>query len=307
MLIYTRHDPRFFDRRLHKGGDGGAGQMRQDELDRQRQVQAAVDTINRTFGVGGNGGVAPSRDKFTNKGQMVYTPPAGGGDASTVGAGSFGNLGIPGMTTGDGWTTAPDQFDQAGYDKAVAEWKANQTAATTNKTAREKMYADISGAVQQTAMRDLDRQYSKASQRNKFGLARSGLLGGSVDAESGGELTTLYGEGKLKAAEAGKGAASDLRVNDEKTRQNLIGLAQSGMDTGTAASLAAGQMGAAADMARSQTGTATVGRLFDDMSQAYVNNQVMRARYPNGMPGQQPSGYQTSVFNPSRYHGTAGR
>lgn len=277
---------------MAKGGDGGAGQMREDELERQRQVQAAVDTINRTFGVGGNGGKAPGREQFIKPGSPIFQP-------DTTYGGEGGGM-------GGTWTTTPETFDAAGYDKALAEWKANQTAAGTNKTARERMYTDISGAVRQTAMRDLDRQYSKASQRNKFGLARSGLLGGSVDAESGGELTTLYGEGKLKATEAGKGAASDLRVNDEKTRQNLIGLAQSGMDTGTAASLAAGQMGAAAELARSQTGTATVGRLFDDMSQAYVNNQVMRARYPNGVPGQQPSGYSTNVFNPSRYYGTVG-
>ena len=76
---------------------------------------------------------------------------------------------------------------------------------------------------------------------------------------------------------------------DEKTRQNLISLAQSGIDTGTAASLASGQMAAAADTAKAGAAGASVGRLFDDLGQAYLTNRVNTARYPNGVP-QQSSG-----------------
>ena len=49
MLIYPTTDPRRFDSRLYKGGDGGAGQMRADEEERQRRVQAATATINSIF------------------------------------------------------------------------------------------------------------------------------------------------------------------------------------------------------------------------------------------------------------------
>lgn len=184
------------------GGDGGAGDMRAQEEDRQRKVQLAVDAINAKFGAGGAG-------------------------------------------------PAPE---------------------------REALYTDLSGAVKDTAMRDVDKQYTKASRQNTFGLARAGLLGGSVDAEAGGELQTTYGEGRLKAAQAGMQAASDLRATDEKTRQNLIGLAQSGLDTGTAASLAAGQMGAAADVAKANANATKVGSLFDGMSQAYLTNTMLKAR-----------------------------
>lgn len=234
IALYSPHDPRRRDRRLWKGGDGGAGAMRAQEEERQRKVQAAVDAINAKFGVG--------------SGQDVE-------DARIL---------------------------------------------------RETQYADLSGAVRDTAMRDLDRQYSAASRRNTFGLARAGLLGGSADAEAGGELATLYGEGKLRAEQAGQGAASELRSTDERTRQNLISLAQSGIDTGTAASMAAGQMGAAADLARSQAASANVGQLFDNMSQAYLQNQMLRARYPAGLP-QSSGGYGTTAFAPSSYTGTLQR
>jgi hypothetical protein len=254
------------------GGDGGAGQMRQEEADRQRKVQAAVDAINAKFGVAQAPAAAPASSSPADQALAVSGIP-------TIQSNVLGG---------------PIEQPLPQYDPAEV---------AANKTAREAMYSDISGAVKGTAMRDLDRQYSEASNRNTFGLARSGLMGGSVDAESGGNLKTLYGEGQLKADQAGLGAASDLRSTDEKTRQNLISLAQSGIDTGTASSLAAGQMAAAADVAKSQAATSSVGRLFDDMTQAYVNNQYMKARYPAGVTPTQLSGYGASPIN-SRYTGT---
>lgn len=269
------------------GGDGGAGDMRRQEEDRQQKVQQAVDAINARFGVGPqlSPGAAPTREQFT----ALWG--GGVGDENGVGA-----------------SPATPRFDEDGYNAAMGKYNASAglgAEAQAAKQAREAMYGDISGAVRDTAMRDLDRQYSDASRKNVFGLARNGLLGGSVDAESGGELSTLYGEGKLKAAQAGMGAASDLRASDEKSRQNLISLAQSGLDTGTAASMAAGQMSAAADLARSQSGQASVGQLFNNMSQAYVTNQVLKSRYPNGSPQQNSSPYSYSGFGANRYTGTA--
>jgi hypothetical protein len=210
-------------RRLyHKGGDGGAGQMRADEAARQAKIQAAVDAVNGTF---------------------------------------------------------------SGANRAA-------------------MYTDIGGATRDVATRDLDKQFTQASKQNLFGLARSGLLGGSVDAEASGDLQQRYGEGKIKAEQAGVGAASDLQSTDERTRQNLISLAQSGIDTGTAAQLAAGQMSAAAQAAQANSGSASVGRLFDDLGQAYLTNTNLRARYPNGLPAQQQGGNLFSnLFSGKAYTG----
>lgn len=292
-LIYTRHDPRFHDRRLHKGGDDGAQQMRDDEKARQQKVQAAVDAINAKFGAaGGASAAAPTREQFNKVIPAHYV--------QTLGR----------MADENGYEVAPEsqQFDEAGYNAALAQHQAAQAGLQGAKGQREAMYGDISSAVRDTALRDLDHQYTTASNRNLFGLARSGLLGGSADAESGSQLQELYGEGKLKAQQQGQQAAADLRMQDEKTRQNLISLAQSGLDTGTAASLAEGQMASAADSARGAAGGATVGRLFDDLSQAYVTNQMLKTRYPQGAPaGQAPSGYGTSVFGTNRYTGTIGR
>lgn len=260
------------------GGDGGAEQLRQDEAARQAKIQAAVDAINKTFGIApAVTGTAPTREQFTSA--PVAGTPGGWVD---VGRGEWRYV--------DPVAATPGGFDQAGFDAAMKAFTDSQSAVTTNKTARDALYADVGDATTQTAMRDVDRQFTDASKQNLFGLARAGLLGGSVDAESGGELAERYGEGKIKATQAGVGAASDLKSVDEKTRQNLISLAQSGIDSGTAASLAAGQSAEAAETAKANASGATVGRLFDDMGQAYLNNRVNTARYPNGVPQQSGSG-----------------
>ena len=277
------------------GGDGGAADMRKEEEARQAKIQASVDAINGKFGIGsGNNAAAPSRNAFERSGGRSVEYIGGGGEG--------GNDPMP------VYTDLPSGFDQEGYDRAMAQWQAQQTDVSGAKAARDALYGDIQGAVRDTNVRELDKQFSEASKQNLFGLARSGLLGGSVDAEAGADLGLRYGEGKMKAEQAGLGAASELRANDEKTRQNLIGLAQSGIDTGTAASLAAGQMGAAADLARSNTSSASIGDLFSNLSQGYLANQQLKARYPNGLPGQTGgSGYFSNLFGTNSYSGTAGR
>ena len=275
------------------GGDGGADQLRADELARQAKVQAARDAINAKFGITPSGpvGVAPTQAQFTTAG----TPGSPGG---WVEVGRNGSNYMPAVAA------TPGGFDQAGFDAAMKAFQSGQTDVSGAKTARDALYTDIGDATTQTATRDLDKQFARASDQNIFGLARAGLSGGSVDAESGGDLQSRYGEGKIRAKQAGIGAASDLKSVDEKTRQNLIGLAQSGIDTGTAASLAAGQSAAAADVARANTAGASIGQLFDNMGQAYLNNRVATAQYPNGLP-QQSSGssFFGNLFTGKGYSG----
>lgn len=275
------------------GGDGGASDLRLQEQERQRKIQAAVDAINGKFGIApAAAGAAPTREQFT-------TAATAGTPGGWVDVGREDRRYVaptPGSAGG---------FDQAGFDAAMRAHEAATTGVTDAKTAREALYKDIGSATTDVATRDLDRQFTQASNQNLFGLARAGLLGGSADAESGGDLQERYGEGRIRAEQAGLSAAADLRSVDEKTRQNLIGLAQSGIDTGTAASLAAGQLAAASDTARANSAGTSVGRLFDDMGQAYLANRVAAARYPNGLPQQTSGGssFFGNLFTGKRYTG----
>ena len=97
-------------------------------------------------------------------------------------------------------------------DEAARQAKVRAAVDAVNNTFsganREAMYTDIADATRGVATRDLDKQFGTASKQNLFGLARAGLLGGSVDAEAGGDLQQRYGEGKIRAEQAGVGAAS---------------------------------------------------------------------------------------------------
>ena len=198
---------------------------------------------------------------------------------------------------GAGQLRADEQARQAKIQAAVDAINGQFSRAGT------AAYDDLGGAVTGVAQADLDKQFTVADKQNRFGLARSGLLGGSVDAEAGADLSQRYGEGQIKAEQAGLGAAADLKSTDERTRQNLISLAQSGIDTGTAASLAASQTAAAANAAKAQVPAATVGDLFSNLSQAYLSNQALQGRYPTGLPQQQGSSLFGNLFSGKGYTG----
>jgi hypothetical protein len=143
---------------------------------------------------------------------------------------------------------------------------------------RENMYAEQKAAVYDLNKMEVDRQAKEAERTNRFGLARTGLLGGSADVEAAAELNRRTNEGLLRAGGIADQSAADLKVQDERTRSNLISMAQSGIDTGTAATMALeGLKGNSAQAAAARSG-ATVGGLFNDLSQAYLINQQLSGR-----------------------------
>lgn len=155
----------------------------------------------------------------------------------------------------------------------VEEWVDGDPA-----NSRDRMYAEQKSAVYDLNKMEVDRQAKEAERTNRFALARTGLLGGSADVEAASELNRRTNEGLLRAGGIADQSAADLKVADERTRSNLISMAQSGIDTGTAATMALeGLKGNSAQAAAARSG-ATVGGLFNDLSQAYLINQQLAGR-----------------------------
>ena len=146
-----------------------------------------------------------------------------------------------------------------------------------NTGGREKLYSAQQQAVYDLNKKSVNDQYADAERANRFALARNGLLGGSSDVESNANLQEKTNEGLIKATALGQQAASDLRTADEQSKQSLISMAQSGIDTGTAQQMAASQLNSNAQSALGQRGGATIGSLFDNLGQAYLNRQIMNA------------------------------
>ncbi|WP_050466364.1 hypothetical protein [Herbaspirillum chlorophenolicum] len=156
---------------------------------------------------------------------------------------------------------------------------------------RDALYGQQKQAVYDLNTQDVNRQFGEAERANRFGLARAGLLGGSADIDSNAELTRRTNEGLVKAAGIGDQAAADLQTSDERARQNLISMAQSGIDTGAAGQLALQQLDANTANASSARSGATVGNLFGDLANAYLYGQQQKgvqaglAPYTNFQPG----------------------
>lgn len=142
---------------------------------------------------------------------------------------------------------------------------------------REKLYDEQQQAIYDLNAKSVNDQYTDAERRNRFALARNGLLGGSSAVESNANLQEKTNEGLIQAQALGQQAASDLRTADEQSKQSLISMAQSGIDTGTAQQMAAAQLNSNAQSALGQRGGATIGSLFDNLGQAYLTRQIIQA------------------------------
>lgn len=153
---------------------------------------------------------------------------------------------------------------------------------------REDLYKDQRSAVYDLNSKEVSRQAQDAERANRFGLARAGLAGGSVDVESAEEINRRTNEGLLRAGGIADQSAADLRAADEKTRANLISMAQSGIDTGSASTMALNGLKVNADNVAAQRSGSNIGSLFNDMSQAYLVNQTGLGRTAGAqLPGAQ--------------------
>lgn len=166
---------------------------------------------------------------------------------------------------------------------------------------RDTLYTSHRGTVYDLNKAEVDRQAGVAERTNRFGLARAGLAGGSVDVDSTAELNRRTNEGLLRAGGIADQAAADLKASDEKTRANLISMAQSGVDTGTASQMALQGLKVNADSVAEQRSGASIGGLFNDLSQAYLANQATAGRNAGTNYGQQWYGVSSPT---QRYSGS---
>lgn len=287
---------------MASGGDGGAGAAQQAEADRQARINAAVEKINAIFdskpmskGVNaatafdqgasyynedGSAYVAPTSTEMV----PVQTAPGGGVDVTQ---------GVYGY--------APQQgIDKNAVQQAIAGGKLFTGVETITPTqTRQQLYDQQKQAVFDINKLDVDKQFKDAERATRFGLARSGLAGGSEDVDANARLLERNNEGLIRATGLGDQAAADLKTADERSRQSLISMAQSGIDTGTAQGMALRNLDANAQTAAGNRAGATIGNLFGDLGQAYMLRQTSAGMTAGAKPGSQWYG----VSNPQQTYG----
>lgn len=286
-------------RQYHKGGDGGAGEARRQEAERQARISAAVGTINdifdakpyRKFGAKATS-LAPGATYYDELGNQHTVPHSPGAsdyfenDASATGV--LGTL-FPNVQYASKMAPLNELLNQG-------RLYTNMSVSGPVTKSRDELYNEQKQAVYDINKRDVERQYQEAERATRFGLARSGLLGGSEDVDANARLQEINNEGLMKATGIADQAAADLKTADERARQSLISMAQSGIDTGTAQTMALRNLDATAQSAAGARQGASIGNLFGDLSQAYLLRQ-QRA----GMQAGAGNGYQQhSVSSPQQ-------
>jgi len=138
---------------------------------------------------------------------------------------------------GGGNTDASDAA-QAREDERQAEIERSTSAidqAFGNRGAQQQEFVN---SLREFLTGDVRRQQKVAGRRSKFGLARSGLTGGSQAVDQGRTLAEEFTEGLMKAERGAQSGLANLKGQDEQARLQLLSLAQTGLKSGTAAARA---------------------------------------------------------------------
>ena len=133
---------------------------------------------------------------------------------------------------------------------------------------------------------ELSRQQAIAGRNNKFALARSGLTGGSAAVDSGRLLGQEEQLGTLAAQQQVNSGVAKLQANDQATKQQMIGLAQSGNNIGDAATETAQALQANLGSAQSVNAAQGLGDVFAQTANSYNNEQTASALRSGLLKGQ---------------------
>lgn len=133
---------------------------------------------------------------------------------------------------------------------------------------RAQQRADYGAALRDFYVSDANRQKAIADRDLKFALARSGQTGGSLAVDQNQTLGEEYQRGILDADRKVQGGVADLMGRDEQSRLNLLGLAQSGLNTTAAATQAASALRTNLEGANAAARVQGLGDIFESVGQA---------------------------------------
>lgn len=162
---------------------------------------------------------------------------------------------------------------------------------------RQKQYDQLGADTTKYYTDDVNRQEAINARKLKFAMARSGLAGGSEQAYQGQQLGQAYDKAIIAATRQGQSAEANLRAQDEQQRQNLINMAEAGLDAGTAANEATNSLRNNLLSANASSTADSLGNMFGDFSSMYQQSQDQKAARQGALYG------YGSVFSSPMYGG----
>lgn len=166
---------------------------------------------------------------------------------------------------------------------------------TFSAPGRQAEIGEFVAATRAMGTDELNRQNREATRGNRFALARSGQLGGSLQVDRSRRLGETFGRGLLEVERRAQGAGADLRSADEDAQARLIGLVQGGLDATTAAQQAAQSMRSNLAAGSATRNVNDLGNLFGGFSEFFQQSRdnAARRRADRAMS---PTGFYTPMF-----------
>lgn len=241
-------------RRLHGGGggggDGGAADRKAGE---DARVAQGIQRVNDAFG--------------------IYDE----GDDEGSGSSLWG--GLPGIM-GQALTAAEDR--RRGIGGGGEGGMSRRDRAAQTMAGREALYSTIGEDARNTGLFDLNKDRGLIERDTGFGLARTGLAGGSRDIDLNRDILDTYQQGVLRASDRALGVSNSARAADDRTRVGLINSIRSGLDEGSAQQQAYESMRnnsrQAQDEAKSNNLTGFFNSLRDTQKQYQYNQGINEAK-----------------------------
>lgn len=143
---------------------------------------------------------------------------------------------------------------------------------------RQSQLEDFVNALREQFSTEASRQRKDVSRRSKFGLARSGLTGGSAAADRSVNIGRQFQTGILEGERLSQSSLADLISADERSKQNLIALAQGGASTTSAAQQAGAALSSNLKSAGSRANISSLGDIFGDVEGVLTTSEKAAGR-----------------------------
>lgn len=176
------------------------------------------------------------------------------------------------MSGGSDKASKEAQRQEAERQAAIKNTQAAINAVFDDPT-RAADIADAVGAQRQFLTSDLSEQKANADRNLKFALARGGTLGGSVQNDKQQILGQDYAKGLLDVQRKSAGFGAQLESADQDARSQLISLATTGLDSTTAASMAASKLRSNLESGASEAALQGLGDVFGKMGDFWKQSQ----------------------------------
>lgn len=157
---------------------------------------------------------------------------------------------------------------------------------------RAPIYNNLYNDVLETHTADLGEQFDDAQRQATFNLARRGMAGSSVDADTRSRVNDRHNEATIRAAQLAEQAKQGLIASDEQTRSRLVQQAHGGLGATSVAGQAYNQATVNAAQAAADSRLSSLGQVFADIAAANQGaNQVAGSTNARRLYEQQNGSY----------------